>query len=122
MPIYNEVKAIKAGLHTLAEVMALNTNVVVIATKLQKRGNKDRFTAWEDCWDMQNITSAVHNQLWNNIPILPLKQSTAFDAIFEREASIRQMMAASPLLAYQYREVAKQFDAIYSLIDQYNAK
>lgn len=122
MPIYNEVKAIKAGLNTLAEVMALNSNVAVIATKLQKRGSKDRFSAWDECEDTLNIQTAVHSLLGKHIPVLPLKQSTAFDAIFEREASIRQMMKASPLLAYQYREVAKQFDAIYSLIDHTHAK
>lgn len=31
-------------------------------------------------------------------------------------------MAMSGLAAYQYREVAEQFDAIYQLIDQYHAK
>lgn len=35
VPIYNEVKSIKAGLNTIAEVMSLNKNIIVVATKLQ---------------------------------------------------------------------------------------
>lgn len=62
VPIYNEVKAIKAGLNTLAEVMTLNSNVAVIATKLQKRGRSDRFSEWSDSADMRNIQRAVHQQ------------------------------------------------------------
>lgn len=37
VPIYNEIKSINAGLNTIAEVLNLNKNVVVIATKLQKK-------------------------------------------------------------------------------------
>jgi hypothetical protein len=36
VPIYNEVKAINAGLNTIAEVLHFNANVVVIATKLRR--------------------------------------------------------------------------------------
>ena len=95
VPIYNEVKAIKAGLNTIAEVLELNKNVVVIATKLQKRNKSDIFTDWAKCEDMKNIENAVHNQINSNIPVLPLKFSSVFDAIFEQEKSIAQLMKNS---------------------------
>ncbi|WP_369177263.1 hypothetical protein [Candidatus Thiodubiliella endoseptemdiera] len=95
VPIYNEVKAIKAGLNTIAEVLELNKNVVVIATKLQKRNKNDIFTNWSKCEDMQNIQNAVHSQISPNIPVLPLKYSSVFDTIFEQEKSISQLMQAS---------------------------
>ncbi|MBE0371645.1 hypothetical protein PFLA_a2429 [Pseudoalteromonas flavipulchra NCIMB 2033 = ATCC BAA-314] len=48
--------------------------------------------------------------------MLPLKFSKVFDEIFKSKKSISQLQAASPLAKFQYREVSKQFDAIYSLI------
>ena len=37
VPIYNEIKSIKAGLSTISECLPLNPRIVVIATKLQRR-------------------------------------------------------------------------------------
>lgn len=37
VPIYAELKSINAGLNTLAEVLHFNQNVIVVATKLQRR-------------------------------------------------------------------------------------
>lgn len=94
VPIYNEVKAIKAGLNTIAEVMALNQNIIVVATKLQKRGKSDIFTDWSQSEDCRNITDAVA-KVSAEIPVLPLKYSTVFDTIFEQEKSVRQLMQSS---------------------------
>lgn len=57
-----------------------------------------------------------------HVPVLPLKFSKAFDAIFEKEKSIRQIMKGNPLRRYSYREVAQQFDDLYSFIQKYYAK
>ncbi len=121
IPIYNEVKAIKAGLNTIAEVQALNPNIIVIATKLQKRKKSDIFSDWKKSEDYHNIAQAVA-QFDKTIPVLPLKFSAVFDTIFEQEKSINQLMQTSWLAKYQYREVSKQFDEIYHLIDQNHAK
>ncbi len=94
VPIYNEVKAIKAGLNTIAEVQALNPNIIVIATKLQKRKKSDIFNDWKKSEDYKNIAQAVA-QFDETIPILPLKFSTVFDTIFEQEKSIQQLMQSS---------------------------
>lgn len=95
VPIYNEVKALKAGLNTLAEIQALNQNIIVVATKLKKRHKTDIFTDWKKSEDYQNISEAVHQQISPDISVLPLKFSTIFDTIFEQEKSISQIMAMS---------------------------
>ena len=105
VPIYNEVKSIKAGLNTIAEVMNFNKNIVVIATKLQKKKKTDVFKSWTDSDDFINIQNAVHSQIGKSIPVMPLKYSAVFDAIFEQEQSIDQLMKNSGLAKYQYREV-----------------
>lgn len=46
VPIYNEIKAINAGLNTIAEVLQINKNVIVVATKLQKKKRSDVFADW----------------------------------------------------------------------------
>lgn len=122
VPIYNEVKSIKSGINTIAEVLHFNQNIVVIATKLKKRKKSDIFDKWSECDDMRNIENAVHQQISPNISVLPLKYSTVFDTIFEEEKSINQLMKSSGLTAYQYKEVSEQFNAIYKLIDTYDAK
>ena len=122
VPIYNEVKSIKAGLNTIAEVMNFNKNIVIIVTKLQKKKKTDVFKSWTESDDFLNIQNAVHSQIGKNIPVLPLKYSAVFDAIFEQELSIDQLMKNSGLAKYQYREVWEQFQAIYNLIDSNYAK
>ncbi len=94
IPIYNEVKAIRAGINTIAKVQALNPNIIVIATKLQKRKKSDIFSDWKKSEDYQNIAQAVA-QFDKTIPVLPLKFSAVFDTIFEQEKSITQLMQTS---------------------------
>ena len=116
------MKSIKAGLNTIAEVMNYNKNIIVVATKLQKRKKTDVFKSWAKSDDFLNIQKAVHTQIGGNIPVLPLKFSAVFDAIFEQEKSMAQLMGDSGLAKYQYREVSEQFEAIYNLIDTKYAK
>lgn len=122
VPIYNEVKSIEAWLNTIAEVQNLNANIVVIATKLQKKARIDRGKSREECSDFLNIKKVVHTKINPYISVLPLKFSAVFDSMFEEEKSIAQIMEISWLARYQYKEVAQQFTAIYNLIDTYNAK
>lgn len=37
IPINNELKAINAGLNTIREVLPFNNNIIVVATKLQRK-------------------------------------------------------------------------------------
>lgn len=116
VPISNEVKALVAGIGTLREIKRFTNNILIIATKLEK-GRKETFT---DDWTKSEEFINVKNQVFHHvgeIPILPLKQSKVFNAIFEQEKSIRQIMAVDPLARYSYRDVAKQFDEIYNFIE-----
>lgn len=119
VPIYNEIKAINAGLNTIAEVLQINKNVIVVATKLQKKKRSDVFADWWDSEDARNIKEAVHRKIGDHIPVLPLKFSAAFDLIFEQEKSLQQLTQTSWLAKYQFQEVGDQFQKIYNLIDMY---
>lgn len=121
VPIFNEVKSLHSGVGTLREIQKIKDfkgECIVIATKLRKH-KRDTFTKgdWSESLDFQNIAATVHGAGFD-YPILPLKFSTVFDAIFEREMSIDQLCAADPLARYSFREVANQFDDVYAHIDR----
>jgi cellulose biosynthesis protein BcsQ len=116
VPIYNEYKSLVAGLNTIHQIQEYNSNIIVVATKLQK-GKREMFTGdWIQSADYKNICTAVHEKFGEEIKVLPLKFSKVFDNIFEEQKSITQMMAMSPLAKYNYREVAEQFEDIYKAI------
>lgn len=121
VPIYNEVKSLNAGIHTILEIADLNKNIIVVATKLQKQKN-DIFTDWKNSLDCKNIEAMVKANLDFEVPVLPLKFSKVFDTIFEKEKSINQLIENDSLAKYSYREVAKQFNDIYLFIEKNYAK
>jgi hypothetical protein len=59
--------------------------LLLLQLRLKKRGKPD----WKECDDFLNIKQAVHNQISPDTPVLPLKYSATFDAIFEQERSIK---------------------------------
>lgn len=120
VPIYNELKCIHAGVHTIRELLPYNKNIVVVATKLVKRKG-EVFKDWGGCEDAKNIKEVVDHAIGQGTPVLPLKFSRVFDTIFEQERSIRQMMEEDALARYTYRDVAAQFDALISYLEQHYA-
>jgi len=117
VPIFNEVKSLNSGIGTIHEVSKFTQSILVVATKLQKQSG-ERFTGdWRKSRDYQNVAEAVSSSIDFDVPVLPLKFSKAFDAIFEKEQSIQQIMDNDPLAAYTYRDVSAQFDEIYNAID-----
>lgn len=116
VPIYNEYKSLVAGLNTIVQIQEYNQNIIVVATKLQKQKNDTFKDNWKESEDFKNIEKALITKVGKGIPILPLKFSKAFDNIFEKQKSIKQLMENNPLAKFNYREVNKQFDELYNLI------
>lgn len=116
VPIYNEYKSLVAGLNTINQIKEYNQNIIVVATKLQKKKGDIFKDDWKESEDFKNIQNAVHTKVGEGIPVLPLKFSKVFDNIFEEQKSIQQLMEGNALASYSYRDVAKQFEAIYNLI------
>ncbi len=121
IPIYNEIKSLKSGVHTILEVSNFTKNIVVVATKLTK-GRKEIFTDWKDSEDFENIQKAIQSNVTFSVPIFPLKFSKVFDLIFEQEKSITQIMNHDPLANFTYKEVATQFSNLLDYIDTHHAQ
>ena len=94
---------------------------MVLATKLVKQKG-DLGKDWKNYADCKNIENLITAKIDFNVPVLPLKYSKAFDLIFEKEQSIRQLMQNNPLSNYTYKQVSQQFNDLYTLIDSYYAK
>ncbi len=80
------------------------------------------FVDWKDSIDCKNIKKMIEENTDFEIPVFPLKFSKVFDAIFEKEKSINQLIENDPLAKYSYREVAKQFNDILLFIEKNYAK
>ncbi len=117
VPIYNELKCINAGIHTIRELRDHSKNIVVVATKLQKQKG-EYFSDWRESKDFQNIAHIISETIDNDIPILPLKFSKVFDIIFEKELSINQLRSSDPLAGYTYRDVGAQFDDLLLYLEK----
>lgn len=119
VPTWNEVKSLHSAVGTIREVANFTENILVIATKLQK-GRKEELPDgdWTQSAEYKNIKSVIDSRAPFPVTVLPLKMSAAFDAIFEHEQSIDQLMQSNPLAAYNYRKVNEQFNAIYDYIDK----
>lgn len=120
VPVFNEVKCLRSGIGTIREIKRFTDSILVVATKLNKH-RKDRFTDdWTECTDFRNIQAQLQASLDFDVEILPLKFSSVFDAIFEQEKSISQIMESNALAKFNYRSVNEQFNAIYQYIDRVN--
>ncbi len=120
VPISNEVKALVAGIGTIREIQRFTNNILVVATKLEK-GRKEIFTDdWTQSEEFQNVKNQVETHL-GQLPVLPLRFSKVFNAIFENEKSIKQLMDSDPLARHNYRQVCDQFEEIYKFIDGVSA-
>lgn len=121
VPIYNELKCIASGIATINELKHHTKNIVVVATKLQKQKN-EAFTDWRDSSDFKNIANVIGQLVSPDIPIFPLKFSKVFDTIFERELSISQLMETDALARFSYRDVATQFDTLFTYLEIHYAR
>jgi len=74
VPIYNELKCIAAGLHTILEIQSFNRNIVVVVTKLTKQ-SEDTGNDWKKFSDFKNVQRFVRQKIAFDIPVLPLKFS-----------------------------------------------
>ena len=118
VPINNEWKALEHGVNSIHQIRRFDKPVLVIATKLKKTGReifpKDE---WTQSKAFKTIEETVHNANSPDIPVLPLKESAAFDTIFAMEQSIRQICETDPTRASNWKGVNAQMEAIYAFID-----
>jgi hypothetical protein len=119
VPVYNDFKSRKSAIGTILEIEPFTKNILIVATKLQAQ--KGEFIKdWTKSRDFLQIERDIRANVETAYPILPLKLSKGFDTIFDREMSLKRITETDPLLAHSFRDVTRQFDAIYAHIDRIN--
>lgn len=117
VPVYNDFKSRKSAIGTILEIEPLTQSILVVATKLQAQ--KGEFIKdWRKSRDFVQIERDIRANIETPYPILPLKFSKGFDTIFDREMSLKRVTETDPLLAHSFRDVTRQFEAIYAHMDQ----
>lgn len=120
VPVNAEVKALHSAINTIREIGRVEGfagRIVAVATKLTKSQGENFQRDWSRSRDFQTIEGQLRATGFEG-PVLPLKLSKAFDAVFEREMAISRLRAVDPLSRHSFRDVAEQFDAILSTIDE----
>ncbi|MEM9358781.1 MAG: hypothetical protein AAGB04_21580 [Pseudomonadota bacterium] len=116
VPCFNDPDAINKSALTLLEVREVNPNILVVATKLEKRG-KESFTDWSQSYEFQFITGQLDARTDHKWPAVPLKKTRVFEAVQEQRKSIAQICDGFGLDRYLHRAINDQFNAIYQFID-----
>lgn len=124
VPVFNELKSISHAIRTIIEIEKRNKTVaiIVLATKLEKRGKENKHTPWDECEDFINIKNAIFKTFEKEYPIFPSRASRVFDIIFEKEKSVGQLREATPIDRYTYTDVGEQIETFYNFLENNYAR
>ena len=103
IPVENEYRSLQTTIHTIAEVQEHNKNILVIANKAKNK-------------DFDNINQVIRGTVKPKPPVLPIKNTKAFDHVFDQGKSLREFVKEGGVFGYHFREVAQQFDDIIQFI------
>ena len=105
VPIINDYVNNQVALNTLEEARKYNKNITIIVNRAEKG-------------DHNCINTLINNFYNNDHPILELKKTTAFSKIFEKQMAINRIVSEDKLLAFAYRQVNEQFNALINHINK----
>lgn len=124
IPVFDQVGSIQGLKNTLREVSRFNSSLLVVPTKLEKervgRDYENFGNDWSNSEQCKRL-AAIAREIVPDVPVLPLKKSDVYDRITEKEKSIAQLSATSPLLERSFRVPNEQFNAIFDHIDMVEA-
>jgi cellulose biosynthesis protein BcsQ len=104
VPVINDFVNNQVAISTIAEVQKHNENIILIANRAEKG-------------DYEYLKLLFRRFYGNKFPLFKLKKTTAFSKIFQRKASIREIVKNDKLLAFAYRQVNDQFDYLINFIE-----
>jgi len=119
VPVSSEIKSIISGVKSINEAKTINKNILVVATKLKRTAKETTLHPWSECREFLRIRDALTEMTGEALTILPLKFSAAFDAIFENEKSLREMVKEGGADGYHYAMPSVQFEDIYKHIEKH---
>lgn len=102
--IMNGFLDLQKGIQSITEIQRYNKNVLIIANATKGK-------------DLLIIKNSIYS-IFNKLPILEIRKTTAFSKIFEKEGNIEDIILKDRLLAHSYRKVQEQLDILYNFIEE----
>ena len=109
VPVVNEADAIMGTAYAITEIKTLDTitaDFVVVANMLKKPA------------EVEEVAAQLIPLIGEEIPILPIRYSKAFDRILSEGKSIRDLVGQGGLYAWSFRNVASEIDELMSYISK----
>lgn len=109
VPVVNEADAIMGTAYAITEIKTLDTitaEFVVVANMLKKPS------------EAEEVAAQLIPLIGEEIPIIPIRYSKAFDRILSEGKSIRDLVEQGGLYAWSFRNVAAEIDKLMSYISK----
>ena len=109
VPVVNEADAIMGTAYAITEIKTLDTitaDFVVVANMLKKSV------------EAEEVAAQLIPLIGEEIPIIPIRYSKAFDRILSEGRPIRDLVGRGGLYAWSFRNVAAEIDTLMSYISK----
>ncbi len=107
VPVVNEPDAIMGTAYAITEIKTLKTitaDFVIVANMLKKPE------------EAEEIAAQLLPMINDDIPVIPIRYSRAFDRILSEGTSIRSVIERGGLYAWSFRNVAREIEHLMSYI------
>jgi cellulose biosynthesis protein BcsQ len=104
IPVFGDYLSTQTSLECISEVLPLHSNIVVVANRAEP-GDYDK---------LKMVVGKFHPDL----PVFPLNKSKAFENVFKKRRSLKDMAESGGLEGYSYRKVFLQFLDIVKHIEK----
>lgn len=109
VPMVNEPDAIMGTAYAITEIKTLKTitaNFVVVANMLKKPE------------EAEEVKAQLLPLIGEDIPVVPIRYSKAFDRILSEGASIQSLVERGGLYAWSFRNVAREVEQLMTFINK----
>lgn len=107
VPIINKISNIVASINSIKEILNIeeNKNILIVVNASEKN-------------DLEEVTEIIKKYFQDeNIAILELKKTTAFEKMVEYRKSIKKISEENKFLGHSFSKVVKQFDKIIEYLN-----
>jgi cellulose biosynthesis protein BcsQ len=117
VPVFFESAAVTGAVLSIREIVKLNRNIVVVATKLERNAaDKDRMLAdYSNSFEFRSIKKTIDRLsegLGVDLPIYPTAKTTMYHQMIKNRKSASELMKDNPLLARSYKNARYQIEQV----------
>jgi len=108
IPFIVEQANVEVTIEAINSVLPLNENIILVPNKIK---TEDK--------DYQALLETLKEFGFENLPICPLRSSTAMQNIFVEHKTIAQMQSEGGLYGFSYRKISDDFNNLLNLVNSF---